>query len=505
MRLHPSAHPVCLCLILASGLLLSAIAAPARADPPATDLTPGTLIERVTCADDPGQSYALYLPANYTADRAWPIVYCFDPGARGSQPVERFQQAAEQSGYILAGSNNSHNGPWAPIAAAADAMIRDTHRRLRLDDRRRYAAGMSGGARSACSVALAAHFAGVIACSGGFPEDKVPPEAVFAFFGTTGREDFNYQEMRRIDAALEARNTPHRLAIFGGGHEWLPVPLTADALEWLDLQAMRSGLRSRDEALVARRLQRRMQSAGAMKNDGEAYLAWLAIAADFNGLADIAAPAAKAAALKDTKPVRQYLKAEKKAQRQEERWLERFQAAVEQARHPAPRTLRREVVETLRRQSGADEDPRFGNPNPDRLRDPNKEFRPDVWLRPEIDLPSGPADGADRFAALRDLAAIARRDAESSLPARRALIGSFAVFSEQGREQLDAQNSDGAIEHLEVAAILRPEAPGIYFQLARAYALRGDRDRAREFLATALAKGFQDDTRVHELQASLTR
>jgi tetratricopeptide (TPR) repeat protein len=364
---------------------------------------------------------------------------------------------------------------------------------------------MSGGARSACSVALAAHFAGDIACSGGFPEDKVPPEAVFAFFGTAGREDFNYQEMRRIDATLAARNTPHRLAIFDGGHEWLPAPLTTEALEWLDLQALRSGLRSRDDALVARRLQNRIQSAGAMKDDGEAYLAWLAIAADFNGLADTAGPAAKAAALKDTKPVRQYLKAEKKAQRQEERWLERFQAAVEQARHPAPRLSRREVVETLRRQSGADEDPRFGNPNPDRLRDPDKEFRPDGWLRPEIDSPAAPANDADRFAALRDVAAIARRDAESSLPARRALNGSFAVFFEQGREQLDAQNSDGAIENLEVAVILRPEVPGIHFELARAYALRGDRDRARELLATALAKGFQDDTRIHELQASLTR
>src|SRR5947199_4446716 len=71
----------------------------------------GRVVERVVCSGDKSQSYALYLPASYSAERAWPILYCLDPGARGRVPVERFHEAAERAGFIVAGSNNSRNGP----------------------------------------------------------------------------------------------------------------------------------------------------------------------------------------------------------------------------------------------------------------------------------------------------------------------------------------------------------------------------------------------------------
>src|SRR3954468_5338418 len=42
----------------------------------------GKLVEKVICAADPAQSYALYVPSAYTQDKNWPVIYCFDPGAR---------------------------------------------------------------------------------------------------------------------------------------------------------------------------------------------------------------------------------------------------------------------------------------------------------------------------------------------------------------------------------------------------------------------------------------
>ena len=69
----------------------------------------GRVLEKVTCAKDPAQAYALYLPSNYTPQPAWPVIFCFDPGARGLEPVQRFHAAAEKYGYIVAGSNNSRN------------------------------------------------------------------------------------------------------------------------------------------------------------------------------------------------------------------------------------------------------------------------------------------------------------------------------------------------------------------------------------------------------------
>src|SRR5580704_3827412 len=92
---------------------------------PQPDLPPGQIIAHVPCAKDATQSYALYLPSNYTPDRAWPVIYAFDPGGRGQNPVTRYQDAAEKYGYIVAGSNNSRNGPWAVSQAALTAMTRD--------------------------------------------------------------------------------------------------------------------------------------------------------------------------------------------------------------------------------------------------------------------------------------------------------------------------------------------------------------------------------------------
>ena len=80
----------------------------------AQNVVAGQIIDRVTCAADPSQSYALFVPAEYTPSRSWPVIFAFDPGGRGRVPVERYQAAAERYGYIVVGSNNSRNG-WTEI------------------------------------------------------------------------------------------------------------------------------------------------------------------------------------------------------------------------------------------------------------------------------------------------------------------------------------------------------------------------------------------------------
>src|SRR5215472_2955105 len=91
----------------------------------AADLPRGQIVPDVRCTADETESYALYLPSTYSPDRAWPAIFAFDPAARGRVPVERYQAAAEQYGYIVAGSNNSRNGSWEVSTRAARAMILD--------------------------------------------------------------------------------------------------------------------------------------------------------------------------------------------------------------------------------------------------------------------------------------------------------------------------------------------------------------------------------------------
>ena len=229
---------------------------------PAPDLPRGQIVDEVTCAGDPAQSYALYLPSTYSPDRACSLLIAFHPAARGRAMVDTYRAAAEQYGYIVAGSNNSRNGSWQVSLASIQAMSADIGQRLSIDANRFYLTGLSGGARVAMQLALGTKntIAGVIASSAGYPDSQPRKSLPFVVFGTAGTEDFNYIELRMLDRAL---TTPHRVVIFEGGHTLPPDAVALEAIEWLELQAMKSGRRTRDEALIDRLFDKRQRTIAA--------------------------------------------------------------------------------------------------------------------------------------------------------------------------------------------------------------------------------------------------
>jgi pimeloyl-ACP methyl ester carboxylesterase len=205
----------------------------------AEDFPHGQIIDPVKCAADQSQTYALYLPSNYSANRPWKLILAFDPRGQGRQGLEHLQAAAEKYGYIVAGSNNSRNGPPQISLTAAQAMWTDVEKRFSINPKRIYTAGLSGGARIAMKVAFDSdRISGVIASSAGFPPGHRRSDLRFVVFGTAGTEDFNYLEMRQLDQEL---SSPHRVVIFEGGHSWLPSTLAIQAVEWLELQAAHPG------------------------------------------------------------------------------------------------------------------------------------------------------------------------------------------------------------------------------------------------------------------------
>ena len=84
------------------------------------------------------------------------------------------------------------------------------------------------------------NIAGVIASSAGYPDAKPRSSVPFALFGTAGTDDFNYLEMRQLDRRL---TSPHYVAIFSGGHTLPPDDVALEAIEWMEIQAMKSGRR----------------------------------------------------------------------------------------------------------------------------------------------------------------------------------------------------------------------------------------------------------------------
>ena len=216
----------------------------------------GSLTENLVAASTPSQSYALYLPSGYSSAQRWPIVYAFDPAARGMVPVRLMKDAAERYGYIIAASNTSRNSVPKVSAEAAEAMWQDTHARFSIDNQRVYFAGFSGGARLASAIAQRCKCAqGVFLSGAGFSTD-VPParESPIPVFMAVGLTDFNYGELIELDAELDHFGFPHFLRRFDGAHEWMPAALWFEALAWADLAATKAGIRPRDGRFVASEL-----------------------------------------------------------------------------------------------------------------------------------------------------------------------------------------------------------------------------------------------------------
>lgn len=458
-------------VIIASLMLLVAQSPPgcfAQAKPQINAIPKGQIVERMECLNDSSQSYALYLPSNYTPDRKWPILYALDPGARGKTPVEHFKEAAEKYGWIVAGSNNSRNGPWRRAAEAWSAMTKDTLQRFSIDDNRVYVTGFSGGARVALQLAQLCQdcLAGVIASGAGFPAEITPsPQMHFLFFGTTGTYDFNFSEMRGLDDPLKRAGIIHRIDVFDGRHEWPPIAVATAAIEWMELHAMKSGKRSRDDAFIDATWQQSVKQAAMLEESKkyyEAYQIYLDLSESFKGLRDVAEVQKKVSQLGDSHEVKDAMREEQqqiKKQGEYESQLRSF-VAGHQERNGDDASNRRD-----NRSSGSGDDE-------EKL---ERESRAQALL-----------------SKLRTQSK-AGEDSSNRRVARRVLDGVSISLFERGSSLLQTEKRyREAITTLKLATEINPDRPGAWFYLAWAYAASGDKKKSLQTLSTAIDKGFSD-------------
>jgi predicted esterase len=229
------------------------------------------LIREVKIASADDQRYAVLLPARYgTEGHKAPLLVVLDPRGRALEGLELFRPAAEHYGYVVVSSYESRSDEGSE--RNLDVIPRlwlDLEKRLDFDEKRVVLAGFSGTARSAWDFArrLGPAAAGIIASGAGLPPGEAASTVSFAYFGTVGRLDFNYQEMLDVEAGLAATATRHHLASFEGGHQWLPEDLVDDALAWLELAAIDDNRRPRDQDLQKRLEQKLFARANALAQE----------------------------------------------------------------------------------------------------------------------------------------------------------------------------------------------------------------------------------------------
>ncbi len=428
------------------GACLALMASLASAQAPSGFPT-GQVVERVSSQRDPTQTYALYLPGAYSPERRWPALLVMDPRGRAVVALELFREAAERYGWIVLSSYDTRSdGPADPNVRALDAMWPEVHLRFAVDPKRIYAAGFSGGAHLAWALGKPpGALAGVIASGGRFIPELLPQRATYASFAAAGDTDFNYQGTRKLDAALGEAGAHHRLEIFQGPHQWMPPELAALAVQWMEVQAMREGLRERDAQLVDAACRADLDAARALEASGQLLAAqrrFGAVVHSYAGLADVSQAEEASARVAASSACKAELK-------EEERW-DVFEGRYEGRLAQALGDLRS--------------------------------------LDP-------PMPGKRLLAAL-DVAGLQR---QAGLPgvagttARRILNRDFVQVAFYGPQELLAQHAiPQAIASLEVAVAIRPENETVWYNLACARSRGGQVKAALEALGRAVDLGFKD-------------
>lgn len=418
----------------------------------------GEIIDAVACKNFPDQSYALYLPSYYDPIKQWPAIYIFEPAARGSLPLKHMMPAAEQYGYILICSNNSRNGPWELIFKAGEAMVSDSQERFSVDNDRIYTSGFSGGARAAMAIAvISGEIAGVIACGAGFSKDPnhaPQKDARFSYLGLIGNKDMNYNEMGEVRKKLTALDIDNKLIIFNGGHEWPPEHIMKQGFSWLEVEAMRKGLKEKNDHLIDFLFEYQRRSAQALKDSAHHYEAWQTltdIKNSFNTLKDLNKVEQELTDLENSKDLRKDNKEKEKTKALEEEMLATYLNAFY-----ALSVAKYKITE---------------------------DYKDERWWKNEV----GHLEKLSRH-----------NDLDKQLMGKRMIDFLWRRCVESGQKFITEEDYKTAIKIYRLWTIIQPQSKYAYYNLAKAHALNSDIQASLDNIKLAVKNGMSNKKLIEE-------
>ncbi len=296
----------------------------------------GTVHDSVKVGDSPAETYALYLPKGHEPAVPAPIVFIFDPAARGRFAVDFFIPAAEQYGYILVCSNHTRNGPYEQNFEIANRLFTEVLSRFQIDPKRIYTAGFSGGSRLASSIAiLTKQIQGVVACGAGMASSPVYFQMSelddFSFAGIVGNVDMNYREMVNTRNWLNRLKVSNELFEYDYGHRWPPPEDLLEAFDWLQLEAYRKKIVPVDTQQVLASYSKALQKARELEASGEplrAYGTYDRVLSSYRPYVGLDSVANRQKQLAGSKPYKEARKAWEASQVMEDTLVSRYSARL---------------------------------------------------------------------------------------------------------------------------------------------------------------------------------
>tara|TARA_R100000935_G_scaffold44460_1_gene67337 strand:+ start:205 stop:1635 length:1431 start_codon:yes stop_codon:yes gene_type:complete len=217
-------------------------------------LIKGAVKDSVPINDSISESYAIYLPKDYTSGKKWPIVFVFDPDGEGLNVARLFMQALEGQDFIIASSNN---------ISRKDSLLINLERATRLftailstfpiDEKAIYSAGLDEGAVVASAMpAIIPALTGVLVVedvwvNSEFLVQNPNKHTVIGFADNMSNSKYEFREKFRL---LNNLKYPAYYYQYEGNGTWPSSNLIAHAMGGFKLQNMLNGGGVKDVAII---------------------------------------------------------------------------------------------------------------------------------------------------------------------------------------------------------------------------------------------------------------
>jgi len=234
----------------------------------------GAVVDNLAVNDSISETFAIYLPTNYSNEKPWPVIFVFDPEGRGKSVAQLFRQPGEKQGYVIVASNNikSKDSLLNNLRVGTRLMTR-VFNLFSVDRNRIYTAGLAEGAEVASAIpAVYKNIQGVLAVGDIWLDaDLLKKDQNFSIVGLVGTLDFRLYRMKESIQFLSKAGNKASLYTFDGTHQWPDPNVISRVLGDFTLQSMSKGLIPQDPVLIENLYQEEIETAEKYRSSLQFY------------------------------------------------------------------------------------------------------------------------------------------------------------------------------------------------------------------------------------------
>ena len=241
-------------------------------------LRKGAVVDSLPIGDSIAESFAMYLPRNYSADKDWPIVFIFDDEGRGINVARLFSTAAEDQGYLLVASNNiSKKDSLLANLEIGSRLVESVLLNFPIDENRMYTAGLNEGALVASALPVVfPKIKGVLVVEDVWLNKDllVDNNKKRSIVGFASHKSDSYNNLNESFNLYKIIDYNPLIYNYDDENNWPSVKLISHGLGSFTLKAMLDGSQTKDVELIDRLFASELETAESWRRQLSFYKAF---------------------------------------------------------------------------------------------------------------------------------------------------------------------------------------------------------------------------------------